>query len=149
MNSLGSRRGCRTVPAPSSQNQEERGLANQSPKGLKRHRPAVVDRDVEQVLIRAGVPDLHGPESAVGRDARPLLGALLCGGPALVLVPQPVRVGGEALVQPDVPPPLQVQVVPETSLVGEFVQDHELSVGPVVEVAPAVHRAGYWFSSAA
>ena len=89
---------------PLLQQPEEVRVADLRPQRVQGHRAAEVDGELEQ-QVRAGVADDHRPERVVGRDRREVVEELLraCARPSL-LAPEPLGVGGEALVEPDVLP---------------------------------------------
>ena len=87
-----------------AQDGEEVVVTDGEPQLVQRHGPAGVDREVEHE-VAARVADDDVPEGVVGRDhAVEEVEDLLRGGGALVLLPQPLGVRREALVEPDVLP---------------------------------------------
>ena len=91
-----------------------------------------------------GSPIVRRPERVVGRDARSTASKISWAVPRpSSLAPQPLGVGGEALVEPDVLPRGDGQVVADP-LVRELVHDHAEFGGPdaVLEEVAGVHRPG-------
>ena len=110
---------------PRAEDPEEVVVADLEAQGVQRHGAAVVHGDVEQQLRSR---DHRSPRSRTGR--RP--GSRTCRsrrspGPSqsLALAPQPLGVGGEALVEPDVLPQVEAEVVAEP-LVRQLVHDDAL-----------------------
>src|SRR5689334_324511 len=83
---------------------------------------AVVNGGTEKVLD-TGIRGRSAPELVIRRDRGIPVEELLGGGPTPVLVPQPLGVGGEALVQPEVLPLPHRETVAEP-LVGALVRDN-------------------------
>jgi hypothetical protein len=126
---------------PGPQDTEEVPVADRQPQLVDGHGAPDVHRPVEQQL-RAGVADDHAPERVVGRDpAVEGVEQLLGRAQALLLAPHPLRVLGEALVQPDVLPLGQGHAVAEP-LVGELVDHHRVAAGRAGEEELGVDRAG-------
>ena len=128
------------VPAhPPLQQPEEVVVADLEPQRVQRHRAAAVDGDVEQV-VRPGIADRQRPERVVGRDERgEVVEDLLRGPEPLALAPQPLGVGREALVEPDVLPGGERQAV-AGPLVRELVDDDRVAVLRAVEEVRRVDR---------
>ena len=126
---------------PRADDAEEVVVADLEAQRVQRHRAAVVHGDVEQQL-RPRVTDDHGPERVVGRDHGHVEVEDLLGRPqSLALAPQPLGVGGEALVEPDVLPQPEAEVVAEP-LVRQLVHDHALGGDRVGEPVEGVDRPG-------
>ena len=128
----------RCGPRPLPQQREERRVADGTAQGVQGERAALVDPVVE-----------HPPHARVGRPAGPGAArrprcrdraACACGRlTAGHLRPQPLRVLGEALVQPDVAPVGDGQAVAEP-LVRQLVGDQPLEAAPPVDVVGAEDR---------
>lgn len=105
---------------PLVQELEEHIVANGVTEDMKSHRPADIDGKVEQV-VGSGIADGEGPERiAAWQDREPEPENLIRRAQALALAPQPLRIGGKALIEPDVLPGRDCQRV-SVPLVGELV----------------------------